>query len=289
MKRFSILLFTLLVGTQVAAQQGSDIYLFNFKIDQNHFTLSNARNITNSPGYDNQPYFMPDGKSLLYSSDDGFGQTDIYRYYIEGQNERRLTFTPNSEYSPTVMPDGENFSCVILERNGDQYLWKYPIHGAIPRKVTAINNIGYHCWINKDNLGLYIVGEPNTVDMVNLASNETKTITNTPGITLITAPDKGNMLTYADLTDEHHWYIKEFNIDTKESVTVIETLKKSQYYTWTPSGILLAGDGKRIYKFDPKQDTEWIELANLGDYGIKEFTRLAVSPKGDMLAVVVSE
>ena len=49
------------------------------------------------------------------------------------------------------------------------------------------------------------------------------------------------------------------------------------------------GDGKRLYKFDPAKDEGWVEMANLGDYGINEFTRLTVSPKGDMLAIVVKE
>ena len=86
MKKVNFLALFILVGTVAFAQEGTDIYLFSFKIDQNQFTLSNARNITNSPGYDNQPYFLPDGKSLLYSSDDGFGQTDIYRYNISARS-----------------------------------------------------------------------------------------------------------------------------------------------------------------------------------------------------------
>jgi Tol biopolymer transport system component len=138
MKKIYFLLSVLLVGITGYAQDGTDIYLFNFKIDQNQFTLSNARNITNSPGYDNQPYFLPDGKSLLYSSDDGFGQTDIYRYNIQGQSERRLTFTPNNEYSPTITPDGKYFSCIILERNGNQFLWKYPLNGAVPQNYQML-------------------------------------------------------------------------------------------------------------------------------------------------------
>lgn len=289
MKRISLIIFMLVVGISANAQQGSDIYLFNFKIDQNHFALSNARNITNSPGYDNQPYFMPDGKSLLYSSDDGFGQTDIYRYHIDAQSERRLTFTPNSEYSPTVTPDGDNFSCIILERNGNQFLWKYPINGAVPQKVIPTNSVGYHCWVNNDKLGVYVVGEPNTLQLVDIPSNQSDMVTKAPGITLTVAPNNDKMLTYVDMSNESHWFLKEYNVDTKESIDLIETRKKAAYYTWTPSGILITGDGKRIYKYDPKQDSEWVELANLGDYGIKEFTRLAVSPQGDLLAVVVSE
>jgi len=289
MKKISFLIVFLLVGLLVKAQEGSDIYLFNFKIDHDQFTLSNARNITNSPGYDNQPNFLPDGQSLLYASDDGFGQTDIYRYNIEARSERRLTFTPNSEYSPTITPDGNYFSCIILERNGNQYLWKYPINGAVPQKVTDVNPVGYHCWVNANKLGIFVVGEPNSLELVDLNNNTKDKVADYPGTTLKMVPGTSNQMSYVDLSNDHSWVIKNLNTDTKVSSEVIKSLKDSQYFTWTPSGILILGDGKRLYKFDPKADKEWVELANLTDYGIKKFTRLTISPKGDMLAVVVSE
>ncbi|MEK6597058.1 MAG: hypothetical protein AABY91_01900, partial [Gemmatimonadota bacterium] len=40
---------------------------------------SDARNLTDRPGYDNQPSFSPDGRWVLYSSERN-GQTEIYRY-----------------------------------------------------------------------------------------------------------------------------------------------------------------------------------------------------------------
>ena len=289
MKKASFLSLFILVGTIVNAQQGSDIYLFNFKIDKDQFSLSNARNITNSPGYDNQPHFLPDGESLLYSSDDGFGQTDIYRYNIQARSERRLTFTPSSEYSPTITPDGKYFSCIILEKNGNQFLWKYPLQGAVAQKLTSVNPIGYHCWVNSDLIGVFVVGEPNTLKLVNLGSDSADQIANSPGTTLVMVPGQENMMSYVDLSDETSWSIKNLNTVTKESSDIIKTIKKSQYYTWTPSGILLTGDGKRLFKFDPKSDTDWVELADLTDYGIKDFSRIVVSPKGNLLAVVVSE
>ena len=288
-KKACFLTLFILVGTLVNAQQGSDIYLFNFKIDKDQFSLSNARNITNSPGYDNQPHFLPDSESILYASDDGFGQTDIYRYNIQARSERRLTFTPSSEYSPTITPDGKFFSCIILEKSGDQFLWKYPLQGAVAQKITTVNPIGYHCWINNNLLGVFVVGEPNALKLVSLGSNNTDQIANAPGATLAMIPGKSNAMSYVDLSDDNSWSIKVLNTDSKESTELINTVKKSQYYTWTPSGILLLGDGKRLYKFDPKSDTDWVELANLTDYGIKEFTRITVSPNGNLLAVVVSE
>jgi len=289
MKKAFFLILFILVGTLIKAQQGSDIYLFNFKIDKEQFTLSNARNITNSPGYDNQPQFLPNGEGLLYASDDGFGQTDIYKYNISAHSERRLTFTPHSEYSPTITPDGKSFSCIILERDGNQFLWKYPLHGAVPQKVSSINSVGYHCWVNSNLVSVFVVGEPNTLNLVDLTTNNSVKIASSPGTTLLMSPKAEGTLSYVDLSDEHEWQIMSLNTTSKESSQVIKTIKKFQYFTWTPSGILISGDGKRIYKFDPATDTDWVELANLVDYGIKEFTRLTVSPDGNLLAVVVSE
>lgn len=289
MKKAFFLTLFILVGTMASAQQGSDIYLFNFKIDKNQFSLSNARNITNSPGYDNQPHFLADSKSLLYSSDDGFGQTDVYRYNLAARSERRLTFTPGSEYSPTITPDGKYFSCIILEKNGDQFLWQYPLQGAVPRKLTSVAPVGYHCWINENQISLFVVGSPNTLQLVNLSTDNSEIIANSPGTTLMKIPGKENLMSYVDLSDENTWSIKSFNTSTKELTEIVKTVKKSQYYTWTPSGILLMGDGKRLYKLDLETDTDWVELANLNDYGIAEFTRITVSPDGNLLAVVVSE
>ena len=289
MKKVYFLLSILLVGITGYAQEGTDIYLFNFKVDQNQFTLSNARNITNSPGYDNQPYFLPDGKSLLYSSDDGFGQTDIYRYNILGQNERRLTFTPNNEYSPTVTPDGKYFSCIILERNGNQFLWKYPLNGAVPQKLVDVQPVGYHCWASNDMLGLFVVGEPNTLNLVDLPTGKVEKVADSPGVTLKMIPNSSDLMSFVDLSNDAHWKVRTVNTSTKELAEVIDAPKHAQYYSWTPSGILVAGDGKRIYKFDPANDSDWVEMANLSDYGIKEFTRITISPSGDLLAVVVNE
>jgi len=289
MRKLSFLALFILVGSVVNAQEGTDIYLFNFKIDQEQFSLSNARNITNSPGYDNQPYFLPDGESLLYSSDDGFGQTDIYRYNFKGGSERRLTFTPNSEYSPTITPDGKYFSCIILERDGKQFLWKYPLQGAVPQKVTTEHPIGYHCWINDNKIGVFVVGEPNKLKLVDLPSNKATEIADFPGTTLMMVPGDDGMMSYVSLADDQTWKLMNLNTNTLDKTELVKTIKRAQYYTWTPSHILIMGDGKRLYKFDPAKDKDWVEMANLSDYGIKDFTRIAVSPKGDLLAIVVNE
>jgi Tol biopolymer transport system component len=49
-------------------------------------------------GYNNQPSFLPDGKTVLYTSFRN-GQTDIYRYDLSTGKTTQVTNTTESEYS----------------------------------------------------------------------------------------------------------------------------------------------------------------------------------------------
>ena len=78
-------------------------------------------------------------------------------------------------------------------------------------------------------------------------------------------------------------------MESFETEILIESLPESQDYTWTADGILLMGDGQKIYKFDPLTDQTWVELADLSKYGLGNFTRIAINPQVSKLAVVVDE
>lgn len=289
MKKSSIILLFSIITFNIYAQSGSDIYLFNFRLDEDNFYISNAQNITNTPGYDNQPFFTPDGKSILYASDDGFGQTDIFKYNIKSKSERRLTYSPESEYSPTVTPDEEHISCIILKRNGEQKLWQYPKNGAVPTKISNKNKIGYHTWLNDSTVYAFILGEPNTLESILLSSQEIIEIATNPGVTLLKIPGT-EKISFVDMNENHHWVIKAYDPETNTIERIIHTVtSNSEFFTWTPKGILLSGDGHKLYKFNPKTDSDWIELADLTDYGIKKFTRIAISPEANLIAIVVSE
>lgn len=289
MKKYSILILFSILSINGFAQVGSDIYLFNFRLDADNFYISNAKNITNTPGYDNQPFFTPDGESILYTSDDGFGQTDIFKYNLKSRSERRLTYSPESEYSPTVTPDEEHISCIILKRNGEQKLWQYPKHGAVPTKLSNKNKIGYHTWLNDSAIYAFILGEPNTLESILLSTSDISEIASNPGVTLQKIPGS-EKISFVQMYDEKHWTINSYDPSTKTIEHIIHTVNaKSEFYTWTPQGILLSGDGQKLYKFNPKTDSDWIELADLADYGIKNFTRLSISPEANLIAIVVTE
>jgi len=289
MKKPFILILLSFIALNISAQTGSDIYLFHFRLDDDNFYISNAKNITSSPGYDNQPFFTPDGESILYASDDGFGQTDIFKYNLKARSERRLTYSPESEYSPTVTPDEGFISCIILKRDGEQKLWQYPKHGAIPSKLSDKDKVGYHTWLNDSSVYAFILGSPNTLESIQLASNDITKVASSPGVTLQKIPGE-EKISFVDMSSKKHWKIRAYNPATNSIEDIIHTINsKSEFYTWTPSGVLLSGDGHKLYKFNPKTDTDWIELADLSEYGIENFTRLAVSPNANLIAIVVTE
>jgi Tol biopolymer transport system component len=82
-------------------------------------------NVTARPGYDNQPFFLADGRAFLYTSIREDSQADIYRYDLDRKTSVRLTATSESEYSPIPLPRGGGFSvgmdtCRGLRAGGSQ-------------------------------------------------------------------------------------------------------------------------------------------------------------------------
>jgi hypothetical protein len=57
------------------------------------------------------------------------------------------------------------------------------------------------------------------------------------------------------------------------------------FLAWTPDGTLLMAVNSTLYRWR-SGDPNWTVVANLGGFGLRNVTRLAVSPKGDRLAIV---
>src|SRR5262249_3472162 len=156
------------------APPASDIYLVDLKRQHNGaMKFSQPMKITNTVGYNNQPSFMPDGKSILYTSIRE-KQADIFGYDLRTSKTVQNTNTPESEYSPTLMPDGKTISVVRVEADGTQRLWKFPLAGGAPSLILEKTKpVGYHLWIDNYTLALFILGgtgKPNTLQIVEVAT-----------------------------------------------------------------------------------------------------------------------
>jgi len=82
MKRLALCL-GMLSPMAALAQPGSDVWLLDLVDDYGNIRLENPVNISHNTGYDNQPYFLPNGGGILFASQIDGGQVDILRYDLE--------------------------------------------------------------------------------------------------------------------------------------------------------------------------------------------------------------
>src|SRR6266404_7607917 len=178
--------------------------------------------ITSWAGYNNQPAFMSDGKSVLYTSIRD-KQADIYRFDIGTAATTQVTNTPESEYSPTLMPDGKSISVVRVESDGTQRLWKFPLAGGAPSLVLEkIKPVGYHLWVDDDTLALFVLGKPNTLQLVDLRSGKAEVIAENPGRILRRIPHE-NKFSFVHKVSDQEWLIESFDLRARALTRIIQT------------------------------------------------------------------
>jgi len=272
--------------TPAAASPASDIFIIDVRSHNGQLKFGAPKKITDVVAYNNQPSFMPDGQSILYTSIRD-KQADIHRYDLHSGATTQITKTPESEYSPTLMPDGKSISVVRVEADNTQRLWKFPLaDGAPPSLILEkIKPVGYHLWIDDHTLALFILGKPNTLQIVDTRTEKAETITENPGRILRRIP-RQNKFSFVHKISDREWAIKAFDLRTRTSASLITTLPGVEDYAWLPSGMLLMARDSKLFAVVPLNGKTWSEVADFSAPGLKGMTRIAVNAKGDRIAVV---
>jgi WD40 repeat protein len=269
--------------TPTAIPPPSDVFLVDVTDTKAKIKLGQPQKISTTTGYNNQPSFTPDGQSILYTSIRD-RQADIYRYELSGGTTTQVTNTPESEYSPTVMPDARFLSVVRVEADGTQRLWKFPLAGGEPSLILEnVKPVGYHLWLDERALALFILGKPNTLQIADIVTGKTETIADNPGRVLRRIPHDDKFSFVHKVGND--WIIKAVEVKSKKISEVAKTMPGVEDYAWLPSGVILMGRQSKIYQHK-KGDWAWEEVADFSNVGLKNITRIAVSPKGDRIAIV---
>jgi len=276
----------LAAGTGLLASQAAqgpprtEVYLASLSAGATPRVSGPVVNVSRSPGYDNQPGFTPDGRAVLFTSDRAGGQTDIFRYDVASKATTQLTRDAENEYSPLVMPGGRSFSVV---HGVEQSLWSYDLDGSHGHLLYQHKGkIGYHVWIDPTHLALFILGDQgaaNTLQIVDIKTNDAVVITSSIGRSLLMRPKTGTV-TFVDKAQQGHWVVKELNPKTRAITALVETPAGSEDLAWDPStGMLLTASGGAILGWAPAAQAKgWQKLGDLTSEGISKITRLAVNP-----------
>ncbi|PKP35078.1 MAG: hypothetical protein CVU00_03840 [Bacteroidetes bacterium HGW-Bacteroidetes-17] len=282
--------FFLLSCVLAQSQTGTEIYLFDIKIENDQVSISNPQNITNHEGYDNQPNFHGTDPVIYYASFDNEGRSDIKYFNYQTLETRNLTITPEREYSPTLTPDGKFISCIIQRDNGAQDLGKYPVEGGQPIILSNKYLIGYHAWIDESKLLAYVLlDDMGELHYIDLKSGEDLIITTKIGRSLHKIPSR-NRMSYIDKSLSENWRINSFDPITRITSTIASTLALREDLCWTRNGLMLMSDGDQLYFLNPESSNEWKPVQINDEFnGLKGITRLAINSENNKLAIVVSE
>ena len=285
MKNIYLLLLILLHNLSFA-QPGTEIYIFDLEKDGTGYTLTNPQNVTfQNPGYDNQPHFA--SKNLILYSSIREGQTDIAQMDFPQKSWSWLSSTEGSEYSPTPTPDGEGFSTILLEQDGTQLLWKYYFDQREPKILVPDLKIGYHCWFDENTIVAFVLGEPNTLQLYHPEQNKNTVVAKNIGRSLHKISQEQRVSYISKEGD--NWKIMKLDPLSGEQQIITETLPGAEDIAWSPDGVIFMGSENNLYKFDPQNDTAWQKVADLEELELFGITRLAISPDGEKIAVVVNE
>lgn len=285
----------LLIGTAPADAQttppGTEIYVAPLTTVAGRPVVGRPVNVTNRRGYDNQPSFTPFDSALLYTSIRSDGQADIYRYDLDSRATTRVTATPESEYSPTVMPGGERFSVVRVERDSTQRLWSFRLDGSAPELVFEhIAPVGYHAWVDSGTVALYVLGKPNTLEIVDRGTGRAEPVAHDVGRSLQAVPGR-RTVSFLQHESDGSWSLRLVDLEHSVAGTLVllklaTMLPRSDYVVWLPNRTALAGQDSRLYALERGK---WVQVADLARWGVRRISRLAVSGDGKWLALVGAE
>jgi Tol biopolymer transport system component len=244
----------------------SDIFIYT--IDTGKITP-----IVESPFFDSDPAFSPDGKRIVYASDME-GNFELYSRVIATGETKRLTHGPGHESFPSYSPDGTQiiFNSDAEKENNDVYLMN--VDGSNVRKIT--DGPGWdacppNSW-SADGTQILLLSDRAGKENIYLMNIEpfaprriAPTIESDQSLSPSLSPD-GQQIVY-QLSNE----IRIFDIASQTDRFVFETS--------AGGGPSFSPDGKRILFQERIDDNTEICSVNIDGSG---FTNITQSPSKDM-------
>jgi hypothetical protein len=148
--------------------------------------------------------------------------------------------------------------------------------------LERIDRVGYYTWLDDSLAALFCLGSPNA--LVLARANGADTVARSIGRGLQKIPGRGT-LSYVHKVSSSEWWLVEFDVERRQGRRLVRLPSGVEDYAWLPDGRALAGQGSTLLMWVPGGD-RWVVVHDFAADGLSGITRLAVSPRGDYLAVV---
>jgi Tol biopolymer transport system component len=281
--------------SQLAAPPATDIYLLSLTGSIASMKTAKPAPVSTAPGYDNQPMFSPDGARILFAANRDGKQIDIYEFERASEKVAQLTETPTNENSPTYLPAGlggaGEFSVVRTEPDKTQRLWRFDARGRNPQVMLPdVKPVGYHAWVSSDTVALFVLGQPATLRIAKVGTGQGEVVAEGIGRSLHRIPGTGSVSIVQRESSGEFW-VKQVDVSTRKIEALVKAVEGSadRDMTWTPDGqTILMSSGTRVFAWT-RGAAGWTEVFDAAAHALGAVSRLAVSPKGDAVAIVVAE
>jgi len=266
-----------------------DIFLFELSDTPAAMTITDGFNVTNREGYDNQPWFTPDSSSILYTANHKPDRTDVFEYIIKSKETKQVTDDSTQQYSPQVSPDNQKLSFVVDGEQANQSIWFTDRDGKnsqwLLKNMGEREPVGYYSWNHETDYILFWSRYGFSMRLAHRTKPLSHYVTGdavpaTPHIVPGT-----NFFSFMHQQGNGEVWIKELNPETLAIRPLTLAVGTNRSYAWTPSGWIVMCDGSKLHRWSPDSDG-WQLVADLDKHGMKNVTRVSVSPDGKKLAVV---
>lgn len=261
----------------------TDLWLLKLDVKDKLKILEFA-NVTNRPGYDNQPAFSKDGKQIYFTSIQADKQADIYAYQLKSKKIIQLTHTKESEYSPTDSPIKNAMAVVMVLQDSSQVvqLLDQKTYTVIPSNLSKVDSIGYYNFLNSDTVLYYKLTDPHSLRFHVISNSTDGFLTEHPCRTFKTI-DRSTFIFGIKDSASTAYFMYDVKLQKANLYASINSVNEDM--VWHNEYGLLVSDGAKILQFNEKKK-DWIVLYDLSDKGIKKITRFAFHPQNKYLVVV---
>ena len=289
MKSFVFLIF---ISTSLAfSQTDVDVFVMDFTLNNQQMNISELKNISNSPGYDSQPFFT-DNNQVLYAGTQN-GQTDIVMYDLTTSTSNVVhATTSGGEYSPKQIPGSRDIAAVRLDTNGIQRFYSYNQtdnnQGASTRLLDTLE-VAYYAFYDSIRIVASALGT-NQLNLV-VANLKTKQVTpyiENSGRSIHKVPQSSSV-SYTLSNEDKNMDVYVLDLDQgAESFFVCQLPVGVQDHCWVNNSQLLLGSGSKIYLYDMFGAQQWELVADLEQYKISDINRITINPQGNKIALVAT-
>jgi ketosteroid isomerase-like protein len=292
------LCFVLLASAATLSAQINDAEVWVGSLDMSggRFVVSNLVNISNHPGYDNQPSFFPDGSRVVFTSqiaeldETGHAVQAVVYDFASGA----LTQVPEAlGFSPTPAADGKS---LMMLREGHVVLRDAAGKETV---LTETSDAGYFTRFDDPTWVLFMNDKQRRIVIYDAATKALDTMAvgaNTapfrvPGrraVTFVAAePFPAPEGDAAKSAPPRKLVLRELDLNGRH-VTTLATIPfpTSGSHVWTSRGTLLMASGHTIYEWNPAHPDDWRKAAEFDNPELQGLTRIALSPRGDRIALV---